>query len=300
MNRVLVIKLGALGDFVQATGAFADIRAHCKGAHITLLTTKAMLPLAASAPFFDAISIDERLPFWHVPYLMRLRGKLNGFQDVIDLQTNTRTGWYFQLAGRPSWSGIARGCSHPHSNPERNTMHTLDRIAEQLDMAGIETSHKPDVRYAAEDSRALLKQFGLKKFIALVPGGSKNRPEKRWPHFAQLATMLADKGYQVALIGGADEAELLRDLAVQTGAINLCGMTSIGQLIDLSTRAKCIIGNDTGPMHLAAAAGAKGVVLFGSGSNPELCAPRANGMHILHKAAIGSISPLDVLGTLNL
>jgi ADP-heptose:LPS heptosyltransferase len=299
-NRILVIKLGALGDFIQATGSFADIRAHGKGAHITLLTTKAMLPLAANAPFFDAISLDERLPFWNIPYILRMRTKLQGFQDVIDLQTNTRSNTYFWLAGRPSWSGIAKGCSHPHANPNRNTMHTLDRLAEQLQMAGIDTTHAPDVRYAAEDSRELLKSMGLKNFVALIPGGSKGRPEKRWPHFAELAKALQNKGYQVALIGGPDEMDLLQNLSTKTGAINLGGRTSINALIDLLPRAKYVIGNDTGPMHLAAASGAKGVVLFGSGSNPDLCAPRAKNIHILHQSTIGAISPIHVLTTLNI
>lgn len=300
MNRVLVIKLGALGDFVQATGAFADIRAHCKGAHITLLTTKAMLPLAASAPFFDAIAIDERRPFWDVPYLMRLRSKLQGFKDVIDLQTNSRTGWYFWLAGRPNWSGIASGCSHPHSNPNRNAMHTIDRLAEQLEMAGIDATHAPDVRYAAEDSRELLKNHDLKNFVALIPGGSAGRPEKRWPHFAELAALIKAKGYQVALIGGPDEADLIRDLSVATGAYNLCGKTSINQLVDMFPRARYVIGNDTGPMHIAAAAGAKGAVLFGSGSNPALCAPRSKHIAVLQAPDIRTITPQSVLETLKL
>ena len=50
MRRILVIKLGALGDFVQATPAFAAIRAHERNAHITLLTTRGLLALAHPAP----------------------------------------------------------------------------------------------------------------------------------------------------------------------------------------------------------------------------------------------------------
>jgi ADP-heptose:LPS heptosyltransferase len=300
MRRVLVIKLGALGDFVQATGAFADIRAHCKGAHITLLTTKAMLPLAVGAPFFDAIAVDERLPFWNIPYMVRLRSKLRGFDDVIDLQTNTRTGWYFRLAGKPKWSGIAKGCSHPHTNPNRDALHTLDRLADQLAAAGIEATHAPDIRYAAEDTRPLLKELGLKKFVALIPGGSKGRPEKRWPHYAALAQALAAKGHAVVLIGGTDEADLLATLNAATGAVNLCGRTSITQLADLLPRAQAVVGNDTGPMHIAAAAGATGVVLFGSGSNPALCAPRSKRVRIAHKPAIADISPAEVLALLSL
>src|SRR5690606_685389 len=100
-SRILVIKLGALGDFVQATAAFQDIRNHFPQAHITLLTTRSLLPFANHAPFFNAVLTDARLPFWNIGYLLDLRSRLKGFDLVIDLQTNQRTGLYYHLLGHP-------------------------------------------------------------------------------------------------------------------------------------------------------------------------------------------------------
>ncbi len=136
MSRILVIKLGALGDFVLAFGPFAAIRAAHPDAEITLLTTPPFAELARAAPWFDRVVTDTRPPPWHLPGLLRLRRALRGFDRVYDLQTSGRSGWYFRLAGRPAWSGIARGCSLPHANPGRNAMHTLERQREQLAMAG--------------------------------------------------------------------------------------------------------------------------------------------------------------------
>lgn len=300
MKHILVIKLGALGDFVQATAAFQDIRAHHKGDHITLLTTPAMMPFAQGNPNFDAISIDKRKGLWNIPYLVDLRRKLRGFDMVYDLQTNDRSSIYHLIAGRPAWSGIAAGCSHPHSNPNRNNMHSLERIAEQLSMAELKPSHTPDVSYMAEDVSGILKEHGLKKgkFTLLIPGGSAHRPGKRWPHFAKLAQTLIDQKEQVVLIGARGEADILSEISDKTGAINLCGQTSLGEIAGLCLSGKQFVGNDTGPSHIAAACGLRGIVLFGSDSNPDLCAPRQAGVSILHKTDIGAICEQEVLETL--
>ena len=111
-ERILVIKLGALGDFVQAMGPAAAIRAHHEGAEITLLTTAPFVELARAAPYFDHIWVDERPGLFDPAALWRLRKRLREahFTRVYDLQTARRTSWYFQLMGpgkRPPWSGIA-------------------------------------------------------------------------------------------------------------------------------------------------------------------------------------------------
>ena len=115
-RRVLVIKLGALGDVVLAFGPFAAVRAHHPGAHVALLTTAPFAGLARASPWFDAVHVDAKPAWWDLPGLRRLAALLRGFDLVYDLQTSARSSRYFRLAGRPRWSGIARGASHPHAN----------------------------------------------------------------------------------------------------------------------------------------------------------------------------------------
>ncbi|MFC7543363.1 glycosyltransferase family 9 protein [Siccirubricoccus deserti] len=145
-QRILVIKLAALGDVVQAFGPFAAIRAHHPAAEITLLTTPPYAALLARSPWFDRIWADGR-PAWHeLPALWRLARRLRGagFARVYDLQTSSRSSRYRRLVGSGAeWSGIARGASHPHANPLRDFMHTAERQREQLEMAGItESRHR--------------------------------------------------------------------------------------------------------------------------------------------------------------
>jgi hypothetical protein len=191
-GRILVIKLAALGDFVQAFGPFAAIRAHHPGAAITLLTTPPYAELARLSPWFDAVWIDGR-PAWSDPAAIwrlfrRLRGA--GFARVYDLQTSARTSRYRWMVGRGAeWSGIARGASHPHANPLRDLMHTAERQREQLEMAGITAFPTPELGWLEAD----VADLGLPpRYALLIPGASPLRPGKRWPvgHFAALAAGL--------------------------------------------------------------------------------------------------------------
>lgn len=273
MPRILVIRLGALGDFVQSFGPFAAIRAQHPDAEITLLTTAPFAGLAALCPWFDRIETDARPAFWNIPGLLHLRGQLTGFDFVYDLQTSGRSSRYFQLAGRPPWSGIARGCSHPQSDPAREVMHTRERQADQLRLAGIAQVPPPDLGFLTGRS----VERPARPFALLVPGAAPHRPAKRWPaeNFAEIARFLHEKGIFPAVIGAKNDqnlAQIILDRCPQ--AIDLTGRTTIPDLFPLAAGATLAIGNDTGPMHIAAAAGCRSIVLFSQESDPNLTAPR--------------------------
>jgi ADP-heptose:LPS heptosyltransferase len=300
--RILVIKLGALGDFVQAMGPAAAIRAHHPDAEITLLTTAAFAALGRAAPYFDRVWIDERPAIARPLTLWRLRRRLReaGFARVYDLQTSDRSSLYFQLlrpGQRPEWSGIARGASHPHANPARDFMHTLDRQADQLRAAGIARVPPPDLSWAATD----LAGFRLpERFLLLVPGGAAHRPEKRWPaeHYAALAARAAALGLAPVIVGGAGETALGAAIAAAASALDLTGRTSFGDLVALGGRARHAVGNDTGPMHLITAGGASATVLYSAASDPALTAPRGPRLTILRRADLASLGVEAVAATL--
>ncbi len=207
MSRILVIRLGALGDFIQSFAPFAAIRAHHAGAHVTLLTTAPFAPLAASSPWFDAIALDPRPAWWQIGGILALRRRLRGFDLVYDLQTSARSSRYFRLAGRPRWSGIAPGCALPHANPRRDFMHTGERQREQLAMAGIHEFPPPDLAWL---SAGVTPVPLPSRYAVLVPGAAPHRPEKRWPaeRFGELAALLAVRGMTPVVIGSGQEGPL--------------------------------------------------------------------------------------------
>lgn len=268
-----MIRLGALGDFVMSFSPFAAIRAHHPGAEITLLTTAPFAALGRAAPWFDRVEVDERPAWWDVAGLLRLRRQLGGFDRVYDLQTSGRSGWYFRLAGRPEWSGHVRGCAFAQLGPAREAMHTIERQRDQLRIAGVEAFPWPDIGFLTGRAVPDLPE----RFALLVPGASAHRPGKRWPaaRYGALARVLLGRGLVPVVIGGADEAGLAGEiLAACPGAVSLAGRTGLLDIFAIAARAALVVGNDTGPTHIAAAAGCPAVVLFSHDSDPAMTAPR--------------------------
>ncbi len=290
---ILVIKLASLGDFVQAFGPFAAIRAHHPGARITLLTTPPYRELGERSPWFDAVWTGGRPGWGDLGGLWRLARFLRGggFGRVYDLQTSSRSSRYrWLLPAGVEWSGI-RGGSHPHPNPRRDFMHTLERQREQLEMAGIRAFPAPALDWLDADISAL----GLpERFGVLVPGASPTRPGKRWSveRFCELAAGL---DLPVAVVGGKAEAELAAKITARVpGAVDLTGRTSFAGLGAVARRAAFAVGNDTGPTHMMAAAGCPTLALFGDESDPALCAPRGPVAAVLRQAPLAGLGVAQV------
>ena len=274
VDRILVIRLGALGDFVLSLAPFAAIRDHHPDADITLLTTQPFAELAEAAPWFDHVVVDERPGWWNLAGMARLAFRLRSYDMVYDLQTSGRSNRYFLLARRPPWSGNAPGCRFQQTGPERETMHTIERQRDQLRIAGVTDFPAPDLSWLTSTPTPELPAT----FALLVPGAAPSRPAKCWPieHFATLARQLAERGLVPVVVGAASDAGLA--LTIRRGcpeAVDLTGRTSLAQLFAVAARAAVAIGNDTGPMHVAAAVGCRCIVLFSAASDPALTAPRA-------------------------
>lgn len=309
IKRILVIKLGALGDFVLALAAAKRIREAHPKAQITLLTTPPYEALARLSPYFNDVwnngrpaGFDEWLAL--VRQLRRWR-----FDRVYDLQTSDRSSRLRLLLGPfgPEWSGRA---SHRRHNPQRDHMHTLERQADQLRAAGIwpdaptqpGSAPPPDLSWILNKYTAPRPIEGLPKprpYALLVPGASEKRPEKRWPaeRFGELAAKLRDQGLDVVIIGGPQESALARTIQkFSTQARDLTGRTDFAQIAVLGARAALAVGNDTGPLHLIAAAGAPSVALFSAASDPALCGPRGH-VAVLQAESLGDLSVDMVLRT---
>lgn len=303
-ERILVIKLGALGDFILALAPFQAIRCHHPGAAVTLLTTEPFAPLARASGWFDDVWIDSRPEIWQPRGWMALRRRLRagGFARVYDLQTSDRSGWYFRLFGEdaPQWSGIARGCSHPHLNPARDRLHTAERQAEQLAVAGIAAVPPPDLGWLDADTG----RFRLpERFVLMVPGGAAHRPAKRWPaaRYGALAKRMALRGLPPVVIGGPGEKEAADAIrAACPAAVSLIGATSLLEIAGLARRAAAAAGNDTGPMHIAAAVGCPSLVLFSAESDPALCGQRGRAVAYLRRPVLADLAVDEVEAALRL
>jgi ADP-heptose:LPS heptosyltransferase len=270
VRSILVIRLGALGDFVLSFPAFAALRAHHAADQLVLLTTAPFVPLAQASPWFDEIRVDTRPGWLDLPGLWRLRRQLRA-DLVYDLQTSRRSSRYFWLAGRPRWSGITTGCTFPDPDPGRDLLHTVDRQRGQLAAAGVGPAAL-DVSWLTGHGPVLEGQYAL-----LIPGTSGSHGgAKAWPveRFAALAAILAARGLRPVVVGAASEAAKAEAiLRACPEAVNLTGKTSILDLAGVSQRAALAIGGDTGPLHLAAMMGCPTIALFSRFSDPVQASP---------------------------
>ncbi len=322
-EHILIIKHGALGDIILATGPLKAIRQQHPAAHITLLTTKSFASLLKDCPFVDEVRIDPKKLKATWNELRRHR-----FTWVYDLQTSQRSTWYYHLLPfpKPRISSLSRFASHRHHTPERTKLHTIDRQKQQLAIAGITDVPAPDIRWLKSD----ISPFALpEKYALLVPGGSAHRPEKRWPggHYAELARWLSTQGITPVLIGAGAEEGLLKEIETLThmvgensnpsepsaasiaqasGAeqgqlktLNLCNKTTYADIAELARHATYAIGNDTGPMHIIAATGCTSLVLFSHASNPDLCAPRGEQVGIFRVENLSQLPVESVTERLN-
>jgi ADP-heptose:LPS heptosyltransferase len=271
MNHILIIRLGAIGDFSNSFPAFAAIRAHHAADRITLLTTAPFVSLALESPWFDQVRVDTRPSWLNLPGLWRLRAKLTGYDFIYDLQTSRRSSRYFWLAGQPPWSGIAPGCSHPDTNPDRGALPTVARQRAQLALAGVPPA-EPDLSWLTASGPPLERPYAL---LAPATSGAHGGA-KQWPgdRFADIATLLIARGIKPVIVGGARDggaATLVR--AFCPAALDLTGKTDLPALAGLAARATVAIGGDTGPIHLAGIMGCRTIALFSRFSDPANATP---------------------------
>lgn len=296
MKHILVIKLGALGDFFIAQQAFRAIRVHHLADHITLMTIPSLVELATLSGAFDAVIVDRRarspLGYWQVAQGLRRAH----FDFVYDLQGNRRTAWYWRLLWprRPPWSGPVAGCSHPRP-PRPVDQPRTEWLRVQLQALGVKVPSTLDVAWLKAD----ISEWKFPARIALlVAGGSAHRPGKRWPvaHYVRIAEILVARGITPVLIGTTIDAAVIREIRSRVPAtLDLSDQTSVAMLASLARVACGALGNDTGPMHVVAATGCPSVVLFSGESDPLFVAPSGPCVEWLQRTSLSALSPDEVL-----
>ena len=321
-QRILVIKLSALGDFVLSLGAMRVIRDSHPSAVITLLTTKPYEELARQCPYIDIVETDGRpRKFFETVGLLRRIQKSN-YDVIYDLMGNKRTRSYFQalkwmsFGSPPLWNGTAKGCAFYYPNELRVKTHTIERLCAQLECAGLIPAGTsvtgnapfPDFSWVQNDFGHIpqhqLEYFGLTSPYALIIPGASGR-HKCWPaeNYGVVAKAVSDNGILPVLIGSSMEGDLGEKIThIEPRTKSLIGKTDLFQIVSLATKAKFVVGNDTGPMHVATLAGANGIVLFATSfSIPEIHAPRGvkgKGVEIIQAPSFEDIKIQDVLGAI--
>ena len=273
MSNILIIKHGSLGDIAQASGAIQDIFENHKNDQLFLLTTKPYFDLFKKNPHIHEVILDKRLPRYNLFYLYFLMKELkkHNFSKVFDLQNSSRTNFYknilFPKADKIVWSSSITTLPLDKSKDEFDKISVLERFDYQLKESGLNTSNtlKPDFSWAATDIKEIKNSYNLDKYILLFPFCSPHLTLKKWPHYNKLIELISDKygdKYKIVTAPGPSEISDAKDI----NAIHLLDngrALDISQLTSLIKGSSFIVANDTGPAHIAAHTGTKGLTLFG-------------------------------------
>ena len=274
MSNILIIKHGSLGDIAQACGAIQDISENHKNDEIYLMTTKPFVDLFKKNPLIKEVILDKRLSRFNVFYLYSLMRKLKKlkFSKVYDLQNSSRTNFYkkilFPNSDCNTWSSSITTLPIENSKKEFDKQPVLDRFDHQLKTSGVNTKNtlSPDFTWSCENIENIIWEFDLKKYILLFPFCSPHLTAKKWPYFNELIKIIKNKhndNYKILIAPGPNEISESKQIDALC-ILNDGRALNISELSSLIKNSSFVIANDTGPAHMAAHLGAKGIALFGS------------------------------------
>ena len=274
MSNILIIKHGSLGDIVQISGAIQDIFESHKNDQIYLMTTKPYYELFKKNPYISEVILDKRLSKLNLIYLYTLMKSIKkyNFSKVYDLQNSSRTSFYkkilFPKASKDIWSSTETTLPIGTTKSDFDNDAVLDRFDHQLKSSGINTNHtlSPDFSWSSSDISQIKNYHQLNKYIILFPFCSPHLASKKWPYYNDLINMINEKfdtTYKVVTAPGPNEikeATNVNALAVLDNGKAL----DISQLSSLIKGSSFVVSNDTGPAHIAAHLGSRGLALFGA------------------------------------
>jgi len=306
-QRILLIKPSSLGDIIHAMPVLAGLRHRYPDAHIAWLAGSPYAEwLTAQPALTEVIPFDRRrygrlgrslaASIGFVRFLGDLRRRR--FDLVVDLQGLFRSGFLAWASRAPVRLGFANArelgavfYTHRVAVPA-DVNHAADQnylVADALGFADVEQDFSLHVSEAVRQRVATtLTQSGVKDlaYAVLVPG--TRWQTKMWPadRFAGLADLIHDRlGLAVVLIGAPAEVELCRQVQqrARSRLVNLAGGTGLPEMVGLIQKAKAMVCNDSGPMHVAAAVRCPLVALFGP-TDPARTGPHTPTARIVRRS----------------
>jgi ADP-heptose:LPS heptosyltransferase len=341
-RRVLIFRLGSLGDSVVALPALHLVRRAFATAERRLLTN---MPVSTKAPAALAVlggsglvegafsypvgvrdpaalfTLARQIRAWApdvLVYLTEARGRLSTWRDLLFF----RACGIARIVGAPTTADLRHHRIDRESGLAEPEAARLARCLHELGEARLDDPASWDLGYGQAEragaAAALAGWPGAERFIAVAIASKadvKDWPEASWREL--LPRLAADHpGHGLALIGAAEDSSRARRLvdAWPGPSLDLCGRLSPRESGVVLGQARLFVGVDSGPMHLAAAAGTPVVALFSGRARPGIwfpVGPRARALHKrvpcagcgrdvchdLDKMCIRAITPDDVLDT---
>ncbi len=293
-RRVLVVPKGFIGDVVLTSPVFEALKRSAPDVHVTALVPPQFADYVRRDIYVDeVIPFDRRAEFSGFRGLRALAEQLrrHSFDVAYSFQRSPRTAMLLRFAGIEERVGLADSLLSFLLTRRIKTTKRNHEVLRNLEI--VESDLATDVR---EEVRTLLRGgpvpvsdlFSLRvpqvtldeisaplagylsiqrPYIVLSPGSAWETKRWRAQGFREVAVALVTRGYRVVVVGAPDDsnacAEVCRDLQLEEGAVtNMCGQTSLLELIYLIGRSRGMICNDSLALHLASASKVPTVAVF--------------------------------------
>jgi predicted lipopolysaccharide heptosyltransferase III len=295
VKHILLIKLRYLGDVVLSTPVLPLLRKQFPEARMTFLVNPGTAAVLQDNPYLNEVWVLPRQSWWRqLGFIRRVRNAK--FDTVIDLTDGDRSAFLSWVTGAPVRLGYNRdrrwrGAFYSQVLPSAyGSMHMVEYHQQAIAGLGIhESVGEPEVYIHSEVRPQDEEELGDfpatgKPLVLLHP--TARYVFKAWPleRFAAVADWLSRQGIRVALIGSQREMLIGQQIMNVTKhkPVNLMGKTCLSQLTSLMRRSLLLIGNDAGPMHIAAAVGCPVLGLFGP-TDPAVWGPRGSKVKVIYK-----------------
>ena len=283
-ERILVIKLDHIGDVLLATPVFSNLRRAYPNAELHALTGAWIRVVLEKHPDVNNVVEYNSPAFCRTGQPTSLRETFNLYRQlhrqkydlIVELRSDWRTVWFAFLRLTPKrLSRAALQVANKLGFAQFSGTHETTRNLDVLRQVGIPTpvqtaifSVTTEDKKWASDFLATYQIDRQHPLIAIHPGSPIAL--KRWmpERYAELADwLIAQKRAQILYVGVKDEIPIITEIqALMRGeSINIAGKTTLTQLASILHTCNVFIGNDSGPMHLAAAVGTQTIGLYGPG-----------------------------------
>ena len=291
-KNILVVRTDRMGDVVLTIPSVRAIKHLFPDARVSVWLDASTKPLMAGLGFVDELIVEDKSRGWKgfLPLIALLRRKR--FDLAVIYHTKRHTNAACTLAGIPVRLGYKNDkngwmLTHPiedrrHLGEKHEVLYCLD-LLKSLGVGSVDTSlelpRDDKADFWVDDFIRL--RLGREPFLVIHPDASC--ATRCWPaqSYVKLIALLADSRLKIVMVGGKGASLCASEIMAYSKSpiIDLTGKTTLAQMIALFRRARAVVSNDSGPVHVAAAVGAPIVSIFlrrQPGINHERWCPLGN------------------------
>jgi ADP-heptose:LPS heptosyltransferase len=272
-KRILIMRLGAIGDVLRVLPALRRIRKERPDAHIGWAVEHWVYPIVAGHPAVDRFHVLDRRALSHPrrgPVEVRRfvgEARAQAYETTLDFHGRLKSGALTRAIGSPHRVGFARGdateLNHLFTNVHVRLADRWEnrvlRFLHLLEPLGIDARYDPSDHgiYVDPETRRASRAWYEARHrprIACYPGSSSARARERWPEhkWIDLLRRLAKQGVTSVVLWGPDEQQLAADIVAAVGkGCTLAPPTTLPEMMALISCFAAFVGNDTAAMHMA-------------------------------------------------